>query len=183
MAATDHREGIAGGRSWRLISCTLPWVAHAGADRCGARTSTSDITLPELKEKLAAHGAHVSVAALWRFGRFCRRHKITRKKRWRMPRSRIVPDILTRRGACVFPIGQADLDPDRLCLHRRDFQSLASSLGTAGASIEARFRRYTYDKGVTYPDLKPRRRVNHLFLIAISPGRHLSSPDSTTAIR
>jgi transposase len=36
-----------------------------------------DITLPELKVRLARHGAHVSVAALWRF---CRRHKITRKK-------------------------------------------------------------------------------------------------------
>jgi len=37
----------------------------------------SDITLPELKEKLAARGVHVSVAALWRF---CKRHKISRKK-------------------------------------------------------------------------------------------------------
>jgi transposase len=44
-----------------------------------------DITLPELKDKLSAHGAQVSVAALWRF---CHRHKLTRKKRPRMPASR-----------------------------------------------------------------------------------------------
>ena len=44
-----------------------------------------DITLPELKERLAAHGAQVSVSALWRF---CHRHQITRKKRRRTPQSR-----------------------------------------------------------------------------------------------
>lgn len=37
-----------------------------------------DITLPELAHRLAEQGAVVSVTALWRF---CRRHKITRKKR------------------------------------------------------------------------------------------------------
>ena len=42
-----------------------------------ALADVPDITLPELKGQLARHGAHVSVAALWRF---CRRHKITRKK-------------------------------------------------------------------------------------------------------
>jgi transposase len=36
-----------------------------------------DITLPELKARLAGQGAQVSVRALWRF---CHRHKITRKK-------------------------------------------------------------------------------------------------------
>lgn len=50
-----------------------------------ALAEVPDITLPELKVRLARHGAHVSVAALWRF---CRRHKITRKKRRRMPPSR-----------------------------------------------------------------------------------------------
>jgi transposase len=44
-----------------------------------------DITLPELKVRLAGQGAHVSVAALWRF---CRRHNITRKKRRRTRPSR-----------------------------------------------------------------------------------------------
>ncbi len=44
-----------------------------------------DITLPELKERLAAQGAQVSVSALWRF---CHRHQITRKKRRRTPQSR-----------------------------------------------------------------------------------------------
>jgi transposase len=47
-----------------------------------------DITLPELKVRLARRGASVSVAALWRF---CRRHKITRKKRRRTPPSRTAP--------------------------------------------------------------------------------------------
>ena len=78
----DARPKALGGD--RLSSRT---EAHAGLIHA-ALAETSDITLPELKEKLAAHGAHVSVAALWRF---CRRHKITRKKRRRMPRSRIVP--------------------------------------------------------------------------------------------
>jgi transposase len=71
-----------------------------GGDRLSPRTEahsalihaalaeTSDITLPELKEKLAGRGALVSVAALWRF---CKRHKITRKKRRLMPQNRTAP--------------------------------------------------------------------------------------------
>src|SRR4051794_35183297 len=47
-----------------------------------ALAEVPDITLPELKARLAQKGAQVSVSALWRF---CRRHKITRKKR---PRTR-----------------------------------------------------------------------------------------------
>ena len=68
-----------------------------GGDRLSRRTEAHadlihaalaevpDITLPELKARLAQNGARVSVSALWRF---CRRHKITRKKRRRMPPSR-----------------------------------------------------------------------------------------------
>jgi transposase len=60
-----------------------------GGDRLSRRTEAHadlihaalaevpDITLPELKARLARPGASVSVAALWRF---CHRHKITRKK-------------------------------------------------------------------------------------------------------
>src|SRR3954471_23693018 len=60
-----------------------------GGDRLSRRTEVHadlihaalaevpDITLPELKARLAEQGAHVSVSALWRF---CRRHKITCKK-------------------------------------------------------------------------------------------------------
>ena len=71
-----------------------------GGDRLSRRTEqhgdlirallaeTPDITLPELKERLARSGALVSVAALWRF---CERHKLTRKKRPPTPRSRIGP--------------------------------------------------------------------------------------------
>src|SRR5215218_10518018 len=50
-----------------------------------ALAEVPDITLPELKARLAEKGARVSVSALWRF---CRRHRITRKKRRRMPPSR-----------------------------------------------------------------------------------------------
>src|SRR5215218_9752483 len=50
-----------------------------------ALAEVPDITLPELKARLAEQGAQVSVSALWRF---CRRHQITRKKRRRMPPSR-----------------------------------------------------------------------------------------------
>ena len=53
-----------------------------------ALAEVPDITLPELKARLAQQGAQVSVAALWRF---CDRHQITRKKRPRMPASRIGP--------------------------------------------------------------------------------------------
>src|SRR5215211_1216774 len=53
-----------------------------------ALAEVPDITLPELKARLAEQGAQVSVSALWRF---CRRHQITRKKRRRMPPSRTGP--------------------------------------------------------------------------------------------
>src|SRR3954453_9185788 len=68
-----------------------------GGDRLSGRTeahaelihaalaAVPDLTLPELKARLAENGAQVSVSALWRF---CRRHQITRKKRQRMPPSR-----------------------------------------------------------------------------------------------
>src|SRR3954449_2398220 len=68
-----------------------------GGDRLSRRTEAHadlihaalaevpDITLPELKTRLAEQGAQVSVSALWRF---CHRHKIPRKKRRRMPPSR-----------------------------------------------------------------------------------------------
>ena len=63
-----------------------------GGDRLSQRTEAHadlihaalaevpDITLPELKARLAENGAQVSVSALWRFGR---RHKIPRKQRRR----------------------------------------------------------------------------------------------------
>ena len=60
--------------------------AHAALIR-KELASVPDITLPELKDKVSAHGAQVSVAALWRF---CHRHKLTRKKRPRTPASRNV---------------------------------------------------------------------------------------------
>jgi hypothetical protein len=44
--------------------------------------------LPELKERLEQSGAPLSVAALWRF---CKRHKLTRKKRPRTRVSKIGP--------------------------------------------------------------------------------------------
>src|SRR3954468_8692280 len=64
----------------------LSYRTEAHADLIhAALAEVPDITLPELKARLAQQGAQVSVSALWRF---CRRHKITRKKRRRMPPSR-----------------------------------------------------------------------------------------------
>jgi transposase len=87
-----------------------------GGDRLSRRTEAHaelihaalaevpDITLPELKARLAEKAAQVSVSALWRFcrrhqialWRFCRRHQITRKKRPRMPPSRTGPTSASR---------------------------------------------------------------------------------------
>ena len=53
-----------------------------------ALAEAPDITLPELKARLAAQGAAVSVAALWRL---FHRHKITRKKRLRTLKNRSGP--------------------------------------------------------------------------------------------
>ncbi len=47
-----------------------------------------DITLSEIKARLAGQGAEVSIAAVWRF---FHRHQITRKKRPRTPPSRTAP--------------------------------------------------------------------------------------------
>jgi transposase len=58
--------------------------AHAGLI-AAALAEVPDITLPELKERLARQGAITSVTALWRY---FRRHGITRKKRRPMPPSR-----------------------------------------------------------------------------------------------
>lgn len=51
--------------------------AHASLI-AAALADVPDITLPELKERLARQGATTSVTALWRY---FRRHGITRKKR------------------------------------------------------------------------------------------------------
>ena len=67
--------------------------AHAGLI-AAALADVPDITLLELKERLAREGAFVSVTALWRY---FRRHGITRKKRPRTPSSRIVP-MFARHG-------------------------------------------------------------------------------------
>ena len=61
--------------------------AHAGLIHA-ALDEVPDITLPELKARLAGQGAQVSVTALWRF---CRRHRLTRKKRRRTLPNRTVP--------------------------------------------------------------------------------------------
>jgi transposase len=51
----------------------------------GAVAEQPDITLAELREKLKERGRSAGIATLWRF---FQRHKITLKKRWRMPPSR-----------------------------------------------------------------------------------------------
>ena len=61
--------------------------AHAGLI-AAALADVPDITLLELKARLAREGALVSVTALWRY---FRRHAITRKKRTRTRLSRTAP--------------------------------------------------------------------------------------------
>jgi transposase len=61
--------------------------AHSALIRA-ALAEVPDITLMEIKARLAGQGADVSIAALWRF---FRRHQITRKKRPRTLQSRIAP--------------------------------------------------------------------------------------------
>ena len=61
--------------------------AHANLIRT-VLDEVPDITLTELRERLTGQGAQVSVTALWRF---CRRHKLTRKKRRRTPPSKTAP--------------------------------------------------------------------------------------------
>ena len=61
--------------------------AHAGLIQA-ALAEVPDITLAELRSRLAGQGASTSVASLWRY---FRRHKITRKKRPPTPPNRIVP--------------------------------------------------------------------------------------------
>ena len=90
-----------------------------GGDRLSRRTEAHadlihaalaevpDMTLPELKTRLAEQGAQVSVSALWRF---CHRHKITRKTAHAAEQDR--PDVRKRREAWFE--GQLDLDPARL---------------------------------------------------------------------
>src|SRR5919202_153224 len=73
-AGGDARPKPQGGdRLWRRTE------AHAALIHA-ALAAVPDITLPELKERLAQQGAQVSVAALWRF---CRPHNIRSKKRRR----------------------------------------------------------------------------------------------------
>ena len=67
--------------------------AHAGLI-AAALADVPDITLLELKERLARTGAFVSVTALWRY---FRRHAVPRKKRPRTLPSRTAPTS-ARRG-------------------------------------------------------------------------------------
>lgn len=81
-AGGDARPRVSGGD--RLSHKT---EAHAALIHA-ALAEVPDITLSEIKQKLAGQGAEVSIAALWRF---FRRHKITRKKRPRTLKNRTVP--------------------------------------------------------------------------------------------
>ncbi len=64
--------------------------AHADLIRA-ALAEVPDITLPELKARLAGQGASVSVAALWRY---FRRHKITPKIGRTVPLSEAIPALI-----------------------------------------------------------------------------------------
>lgn len=81
-AGEDGRAKPQGGDR---LSCRTE--AHAGLITA-ALAETPDITLAELKGRLAAQGASTSVTALWRY---FRRHGITRKKRQPMRPSKSGP--------------------------------------------------------------------------------------------
>ena len=81
-AGGDARPRVSGGD--RLSHKT---EAHAALIHA-ALAEVPDITLSEIKRRLAGQGAQVSIAALWRF---FRRHRITRKKRQLMLKSRTAP--------------------------------------------------------------------------------------------
>jgi transposase len=86
---------------WRALAREAGSVAPGplGGDRRSARIEThaalirslvdrkSDITLAEIRAELAKAGVQAGIGTLWRF---FKRHRLTRKKRWRMPRSRTV---------------------------------------------------------------------------------------------
>jgi transposase len=61
--------------------------AHADAI-LGVFEARRDMTIEELRSELAGQGLHFGYGTLWRF---FARHKLTRKKRRPMPRSRTVP--------------------------------------------------------------------------------------------
>ena len=82
--------------------------AHAGLI-AAALADVPDITLLELKARLAGEGAFVSVTALWRY---FRRHGITRKKKTAHATEQARPDV--RQARQEWFEGQLDLDPDRL---------------------------------------------------------------------
>lgn len=67
-----------GDRRSRRIEAEAAFILGAVAER-------SDITLAELQRKLKKRGTSAGIGTLWRF---FRRHKITLKKRLRMPPSR-----------------------------------------------------------------------------------------------
>ena len=82
--------------------------AHAGLI-AAAMADVPDITLLELKVRLAREGALVSVTALWRY---FRRHGITRKKKTAHATEQDRPDV--RQARQDWFEGQLDLDPERL---------------------------------------------------------------------
>jgi transposase len=61
--------------------------AHAALIR-DLLAQRSDITLAEIRAELARAGVAAGITTIWRF---FRRHRITRKKRLRTPRSRTAP--------------------------------------------------------------------------------------------
>ena len=101
-AATQFGVSAASAIRWRQLSLRTGKVAPArpGGDTRSKQIeaqhgfirtlieTNSDLTLDEIRDALAARGALVSVASVWRF---FDRHNITRKKRPRTPPSKSDP--------------------------------------------------------------------------------------------
>jgi|AutmiccommunBRH5_1029478.scaffolds.fasta_scaffold05559_2 transposase len=100
QAATRFGVSAASAIRWRQLALRhgTPAAKPQGGDRRSARIeahaafilgcveATDDITLVEIQALLAERGVAVGVGTLWRF---FDRHRVTRKKSRRTPRSRI----------------------------------------------------------------------------------------------
>ena len=122
-AAVRFGVSAASAVRWAALTRKVGSVAPGplGGDRRSAQTEAhaalilrlidqkSDMTLKEIRAELAKAGVSVGIGTLWRF---FDRHRMTRKKRLRMPTEQDRPDVLKRRWDWFE--AQPDLDPDRL---------------------------------------------------------------------
>ena len=99
---------ISGRRRWAEIGGRGASGAH-GALILSLVENKPDITLGEIRARLAEEGLAVAISTVWRF---FERHGITRKKRTAHAAEQDRPDVVKRRRDGYER--QVDLDPERL---------------------------------------------------------------------